>query len=180
MDDLPELADIIAESFHPRSGLLQWMYPLSRMGIYEDLRQRLHTRSPHYICFVATAQPLAGSHLPGNSSLPAALGTVEMTLRIPSWYANSPVSPYLSNLAVRDCHRGQGIARTLLLACEQTAIAWGFNDIYLHVLENNYPAQRVYAKLDYQVCKTEMGLGSRLFGQPRRMLLHKQFPRDRA
>lgn len=174
-NDVPELADIIADSFHPKTGWWQWLYPLSRMGIYEDLRQRLHSHSPHYICFVAVANAGTSGH-PWAPSSSSALGTIEMALRPHSWYANTSALPYLSNLAVRDRHRGQGIAQKLLLACERTALSWGFKDLYLHVLENNYPAQRVYAKLDYRVSKVELGFSSRLFGQPRRMLLHKQFP----
>ncbi|MDY7022014.1 MAG: GNAT family N-acetyltransferase, partial [Cyanobacteriota bacterium] len=39
--DLLTLTDVLAESFHSREGFLGWVYPILRLGIYEDLRNRL-------------------------------------------------------------------------------------------------------------------------------------------
>ena len=38
--DLTQLADILASSFHSREGFVDWVYPVLRLGIYEDLKNR--------------------------------------------------------------------------------------------------------------------------------------------
>jgi len=174
-EDLHDLANIIADSFHSHKGLLSWFHSLSRIGIYEDLRNRLYSSGSHYVCFVAMAlSSVAGCLERAHASSDLLLGTVEMTLRDPyPLDLERSRYPYLSNLAVRDEYRGQGIAQQLLTACEQTAITWGFEDLYLHVLENNQRAKRVYFKLGYQLCQFDPGWGFYLLGRPRRMLLHK-------
>lgn len=103
-------------------------------------------------------------------------GTVEMTLRSTnpwSLYSSSQY-PYVSNLAVRAECRRQGVARQLLLSCERIALEWGFRDIYLHVLENNDKARRLYHKLGYRLHQVDSSWTCLLLGQPRRLLLHKR------
>ena len=168
--DLTALAEILADSFHSRAGINGWMYPLLRLGIYEDIRNRLNKASPHYICLVAVVSPTAR---PNSWDYPA--GTVEMSLRsnYPWCLGNSSPYPYLSNLAVdQDCRR-QGAAKQLLLKCESIALGWGFQDLYLHVLENNHQARSLYFKLGYRLHQSDRSWGSLLLGQPRRLLLHK-------
>ncbi|HEY9845611.1 MAG TPA: GNAT family N-acetyltransferase, partial [Candidatus Caenarcaniphilales bacterium] len=63
----------------------------------------------------------------------------------------------------------------LLLTCERTIRDYGFSDLYLHVLETNQPAQRLYSKLGYQVQHADALWLSCLFQRPRRLLLHKRF-----
>ncbi|MEB3827938.1 GNAT family N-acetyltransferase [Phormidium sp. CCY1219] len=183
--DLPRLAEILADSFHPRDGLMTFVHPVLRLGIYEDLRNRMRNRSPHYICLVAQ-MPSATTPSPSNdypagdpqaiapSSSDPLIGTVEMSLRsIHPWQVGCTQFPYLSNLAVANSDRRQGGATQLLSACEQIALEWGFREIYLHVLENNPPAQRLYYKAGYRVRSIESSFASWVFRQPRRMLLHK-------
>jgi ribosomal protein S18 acetylase RimI-like enzyme len=168
--DLAGLAEILADSFHSRTGLGAWVYPLFRLGIYEDLRTRLNSPSPRYICLVAVS-PGTARYSSGNDLA----GTVEMALRShhPWPLCNSSQYPYLSNLAVDRHYRRQGAAQRLLLACERIALDWGFQDMYLHVLENNRPARRLYFKLGYRLHQTDGGWSSLLLGKPRRLLLHK-------
>lgn len=168
--DLTVVAEILADSFHSREGMGRWMYPLLRLGIYEDLRNRLNAASPRYICLVAgfpTSIRL--------SSCDRLAGTVEMALRSahPCPLCSSPQYPYLSNLAVHPDYRRRGVAQQLLLACERLALEWGFQDLYLHVLENNYQARRLYFKLGYRLHQVDWSLSSLLLRQPRRLLLHK-------
>jgi ribosomal protein S18 acetylase RimI-like enzyme len=59
------------------------------------------------------------------------------------------------------------------LACEQTALDWGFPDIYLHVLENNHQARQLYLKTGYQLRQIEPSYGAWLLGRPKRLLLQK-------
>jgi len=169
--DLTALAEILADSFHSRAGINGWIYPVLRLGIYEDIRNRLTKASPHYICLVAV---VAATVRPNSWDYPA--GTVEMALRsnYPWPFANSCQYPYLSNLAVhQDCRR-QGAAKQLLLKCESIALAWGFQDLYLHVLENNHQARSLYFKLGYRLHRSDGSWGSLLLGKPRRLLLHKR------
>ena len=165
-DDLEGLADVLAQSFHPRQGF-SWMYPVLRLGIYEDLRSRLRSSSPHYACLVALipATPEKEEEV---------IGTVEVALRT-VWLATHSQYPYISNLAVKAAYRRQGIAQKLLLKCEQVAGDWGFQEISLHVLDNNEQARRLYLKSGYRLHKAENSLSSWLFKRPQRLLLSKRF-----
>lgn len=164
--DLTGMAEILADSFHPPTGGMRWAYPLLRMGIYEDLRSRLRSTSPNQISLVAISQAT-----PQNLEYLA--GTVEMALRSPPAWSKRNAYLYISNLAVRRSCRRQGVAHKLLLACGQTALKWGFKDIYLHVLENNHQARRLYLKAGYQVKEIEPSFSFLFLRQPRRLFLHK-------
>jgi GNAT superfamily N-acetyltransferase len=177
--DLSTLAEILVDSFHSREGLGGWLHPILRLGIYEDLRVRLRSNSPHCICLVALdpqPEPSEGYELTldspsGNGVI---IGTVEMALRcVNPWKLGMTQFPYLSNLAIADPYRRQGGARQLLQACERIALDWGYHELYLHVLENNRPARRLYYKEGYRIHSIEAGWGPWCFGQPKRMLLHK-------
>lgn len=168
-DDLTELAEILADSFHSRTGIGGWAYPLLRLGIYEDLRNRLRSPAPHYACLVAV-QSVAT--ITGDRE--ELVGTVELALRSPPyWQLGSSQYPYISNLAVKRSHRRQGAAQQMLLSCERTAREWGFSDLYLHVLENNHSAGQLYRQLGYQVRSVDSSLGTWFLGQPKRLFLHK-------
>ena len=168
--DLTNLAEILTDSFHSRNGIGGWFYPLLRLGIYEDLRTRLQSNSARYICLVAvepvTIRP---------SDVDLLTGTVEMSLRSSyPWPLGTTQYPYISNLAVRAQFRRQGVAQLLLLTCERKALDWGFPEVYLHVLENNYQARRLYFKLGYRLHQVDSNWSSWLLGQPRRLLLRKR------
>ncbi len=159
--DLSEIAGILAESFHLQPEFMRWLIPIMRVGIYEDLRNRLKTAPSHYVCLVAV----------DNGAL---VGTVEVGLRsFNPWQPRTNQYAYLSNLAVKlECRR-KGAAMQLLEACDRVVLAWGFEDIYLHVLENNRSAEQLYAKSGYRLRDTDAGLTTWLLGQPRRLFLHK-------
>lgn len=172
--DLATLADILAESFHSRTGILGWMYPLFRLGIYEDLQNRVQTRSEYYVCLVANYYPRTVNL--GSCPLipPITAGTVEITVRpADPWQANSVRYPYLSNLAVHPQYRRQGVARALLKNGEQVVQKWGFSEIYLHVLANNQGARQLYTDVGYRLHKAEFDWQSFVLGQPRRLFLKK-------
>ena len=160
--DLSEIAGILAESFHLQPEFMRWLIPVMRMGIYEDLRNRLKSAPEHYCCLVALDQN-------------ALVGTVEVGLRsFNPWQPHTSQYAYLSNLAVKlECRR-KGAAIQLLEACDRVTLAWGFEDIYLHVLENNHSAKQLYAKSGYRLRDTDAGLTTWLLGQPRRLFLHKR------
>jgi ribosomal protein S18 acetylase RimI-like enzyme len=169
--DLISLAELLAESFHSQMGIWRWAYPLLRLGIYEDLRSRLRSLSPNYIFLVAVAL----IYTPAGCQ-EYLVGTVEMGLRsIAFTQRRSSQCLYISNLAVRRSYRRCGVAQKLLLTCDQTAMEWGYQDIYLHVLENNHQARQLYLKTGYQLYEMDNSWSSYLLRQPKRMLLHKHF-----
>ena len=172
--DLTQLAEILALSFHSREGIMELIYPVLRLGIYEDLRNRLRSASEHYICLAAeltSSREGAQGRLLGTGDL---AGTVEMGLRSHHpWPMSNSEYPYLSNLAVHPNCRRLGVAQQLLSNCERAALEWGFSDIYLHVLENNHAARRLYFKAGYQLQQVDWNWTCLFFRQPRRLFLRK-------
>ncbi len=167
--DIAELSHMLAESFHLQANFMRWLIPIMRMGIYEDLRNRLRSTPAHYVCMVA----IAPAPLPDEPE--QLVGTIELTLRSTApWSMCQPRYPYLANLAVRAECRRQGIARHLLSACERVVLEWGCQDMYLHVLESNHQARQLYLKAGYQVQETDSNWSYWLFRQPRRLFLHKR------
>ena len=80
------------------------------------------------------------------------IGTVEMGLKSPSVGQNlSSRCLYLSNLAVCPQNRRKGVATQLLHRCEEIAREWGFDELYLHVLENNRSAKGLYLHYGYRL-----------------------------
>lgn len=175
--DLFELADILVSSFHTQHGVMGWFYPVLRLGIYEDLRNRLHSKKPHYACLVAVLRE--SNELTGAEGRDRLIGTVEISLRNRSpnpFYSRR--YPYLSNLAVLTDYRRQGVAQQLLRTSERVALDWGFRELYLHVLENNHRARRLYLKAGYQVQSVDINPVGWVFGRPRQLLLRKRLTHD--
>jgi ribosomal protein S18 acetylase RimI-like enzyme len=187
--DLAMLAEVLASSFHGQEGWMRWVYPLLKAGIQEDLRSRLLTRGPHYACLAAvqpSATPSRTTPAEVGRSPQAALslvthrdevilGSVEVALKTPSllqpWLSKYI---YISNLAVKaDCRR-RGVAQQLLHTCERVALDWGFTDLYLHVLENNHNARRLYEKVGYRLQRIDVNPLSLMLGHPRQLFLRKQ------
>jgi ribosomal protein S18 acetylase RimI-like enzyme len=169
LSDLFELSEIITHSFYPPHQLWRWVYPLLKLSIYEDLRQRLRSNSPEYFCFVATVPVIRD-----QDHQELLVGTVEIAIRSQlASVQNGKAYPYISNLAIHSHYRRQGIARQLLQYCEKTACEWGFEEICLHVLENNDPAQKLYYTNGYQLAQRESTMISWLLKHPKRCFLIK-------
>jgi ribosomal protein S18 acetylase RimI-like enzyme len=191
LGDLHDLAEVLAQSFHPPAGWMSWAYPLLKLGIQEDLRSRLQEQSPHYLCLTALAS-CKESYLTdeiqdsmprdrkkalkkAGSDLGKIAGTIEIALRSSGAIALKQYA-YISNLAVSQPYRRQGVARKLLLNCEPMALDWGFREIYLHVLEDNQQARQLYSSSGYRLHRVESSWESILFNSPRRLLLQKTLP----
>ncbi|MEH2180767.1 GNAT family N-acetyltransferase [Nostoc sp.] len=170
--DLIGVAQIITESFHSHNGIWGWAFPLLRLGIYEDLRHRLASPTLRHICLVA----LESTTDEANNLV----GSVELGVRYSSdsWSQVSVGFPYLSNLAVHPKYRRHGVASGLLTSCEKVSREWGFQDLYLHVLENNHQARQLYFKLGYRVHKVESNWNTFLLRRSSQMLLHKHLSAD--
>lgn len=172
--DLTVLADVLTRCFHPQTGLMGWMAPVFRLGIYEDLRHRLYANDPHAVCLVAVdgASVVQGRSL-GDGLI---VGTVEMALRYPPfWYTHRQRYLYISNLAVHPEYRRQGIAHRLLQSCEHIAKDWGYSDMYLHVLDNNRPARCLYEKLGFSMSTVDFSLSAFMLRRPQQLLLQKSW-----
>ncbi len=101
-------------------------------------------------------------------------GTLELSERQSwPWQPLSPRYVYLSNLAVREDLRRRGIALALLIHAEQLVRSWQFKDMYLHVMEDNVEARKLYRKAGFSLFHAEDTPYSLLGLQPRRLLLHK-------
>lgn len=162
--DLRGLVEVLYRSFYPSQTSIFGLQPLFKLGMTEDIRGRLRSGKPNYRCLVAVS-------IPPVEETNTLVGTIELTLR------NQILAkqiPYISNLAILPEYRRQGIARQLLLKCEQIAVDWGFEELSLHVLEDNLAAQQLYFSCGYTIQKVEHSLGSLLFHQPRRLYLAKQ------
>jgi ribosomal protein S18 acetylase RimI-like enzyme len=164
-DDLMAITQIVTESFHSPDGLWGWAFSLFRLGIYEDIRHRLKFPSPHHVCLVAVDATTKDEKI---------MGTIEISVRLnDAWASVNQGFPYLSNLAVHPSYRRLGVASCLLIRCEQISQGWGFQDLYLHVLENNHQARQLYFKLAYRVYKVESPWNVLFFNRSRQILLHK-------
>ncbi|NEQ36985.1 MAG: GNAT family N-acetyltransferase [Okeania sp. SIO3I5] len=183
--DLKSISEILTNSFHSREGIMSYVYPFLRLSIYEDLRNRIRSKGEHYLCIIAMV--IKDSKSTENLSTIEGqdlVGTVEISVRslqqngllfLNPWQLDNFEYAYLSNLAVDADYRRLGIAQQLLNFCEHRVLEWGFGDLYLHVLENNYSARRLYHKAGYRLQEVEWTFGSLLFGQPRKLLLRKSF-----
>jgi ribosomal protein S18 acetylase RimI-like enzyme len=162
--DLKSLVDLLTLCFHPPYSTFAPLYPLLRFGIYEDLRSRLRSSSPHYQCLVASATVAEGTS--------TIVGTAEIALRS-SWLGGTR-SPYISNFAVSPNYRRQGIGHQLLQRCEQIAQEWNCYHLSLHVLENNQAAKALYFARGYQLTHIETTWQHWLLQYPRRLYLQKK------
>jgi len=180
-DDLPQLTDLLTSSFYRRTGWMGWAYPVVKLGIQEDLKQRINAKKSHYLCLTAVdaatqtstfnTGPDYPEHRMGAGSI---AGTLELSERQSwPWQALSPKYVYLSNLAVRVDLRRRGIALSLLVYAEQMALSWQFRDIYLHVMEDNVQARNLYQKAGFSLFHAEETPYSWLGLQARRLLMHK-------
>lgn len=168
-EDLDAIAQIIAESFHSSQGFWGWTFPLLRLGISEDLKHRVTSTKPHQACLVA---------IDTKYSQDIPIGTVELGLRYSDrWTQLGRSYPYLSNLAVHPQYRRRGVASGLLQRSEELVREWGFQDIYLHVLEKNQQARQLYFKQGYRVHQ-EMEARSIfcIWQRSQQIFLHKYLP----
>lgn len=167
--DLERLTDVLTASFYGCDGWRQWVYPFIRLGIQEDLKQRLRAQSPRYACLAAVSVPSDGAI---DVCEEAIAGTVEASLRQP-WPWQGDRHLYISNLAVGQGFRRQGIATTLLQSCEQVAQRWQLGELRLHVMEDNLAARALYLNAGFALVQAEDSPASWLGLQARRLLLRK-------
>ncbi len=181
-DEIHCVADIITRSFHFDRGWMAWFTPLFKIGIAEDLRNRLRTRVPSALhskpqqqvcsialCIVGEASPVE------NREQSYISGTVEVGVRTAERYRqNHHRYVYLSNLAVSKDFRRRGVAQKLIERCEQQTVEWGYTEIHLHVMGNNERGRNLYQKLGYEVVSSELVWSIIPWHRPERLFLRKQ------
>ncbi|MEO0755313.1 MAG: GNAT family N-acetyltransferase [Cyanobacteria bacterium J06648_16] len=155
--DLSPLVEVLITSFYPPNRLNRWLYPLMRVGINEDLKLRLKAHSQTYYCLTAVS-------LTGELT-----GTVEVSLRSPLPFF--PQRAYISNLAVQQQHRRQGVAQQLLSTCQTLTQTWGEERLYLHVDTANNAAWQLYGKLGYRPVPSWWQQWAHQLGLPQRKQL---------
>ncbi|KAK9906439.1 hypothetical protein WJX75_001880 [Coccomyxa subellipsoidea] len=124
----------------------------------------------------------AGSSAEASSSNAAEegvlVGTVEVSVaastRTRFLTLNAPEEcAYVCNMAVSPEYRRRGYGLLLLEAAEEIARLGGQRDLYLHLRFQDKPAQALYQRAGYSVCKQD-NLLVVLLGQDRRYLMHKR------
>jgi ribosomal protein S18 acetylase RimI-like enzyme len=173
-NEIHQVADIITRSFHFDRGWMAWFTPLFRLGIAEDLRNRLHPRltvSSHQkpqqqVCSIALYLDQDQSHV---------AGTVEVGIRTVARYRQKQHQyVYLSNLAVSQEFRRRGIAQALISNCERLTIDWGYTELHLHVMGENARGRQLYQKLGYEVVSSDAVWSIMPWHRPERLFLRKQ------
>ncbi len=146
--DSYNVGQLLSLSFYPWG---QWARPLMDLLVALDVQSRFNEPGSQYICMIA---------LVGNQ----VVGSLEISLR----YIPIGRVPYLFNLAVHPQWRRRGIGSKLIDAGEAKVADWHIPYLYLHVLANNYAAQKLYFRSGFECYQTE----KRWF-RPDRLLLRK-------
>jgi ribosomal protein S18 acetylase RimI-like enzyme len=173
LGDVDAIAQIITRSFEFDRGITGFFAPLFKYGIGEDLRHRIDANtescqqgnSPHHACLVAV-YPIDGTS--------TVVGTVEISLRKKIEKSLRTEYLYISNLAVQQDFRRQGVGLELLQQCESVAQSWGYVDLYLHVMLDNDGGRNLYAKAGYEKIGEDRPWSIFFWNRPRRLFLHKQ------
>jgi ribosomal protein S18 acetylase RimI-like enzyme len=164
------VADIITRSFHFDRGWMAWFTPLFKLGIAEDLRNRIRPRvaissyqkPQQQVCSVAL-------------DCEQVVGTVEVGVRTADRHRPSNYRyVYLSNLAVSRDFRRRGVAQELIKTCELLTIEWGYTEIHLHVMGDNERGRSLYQKLGYELVSSEFVWSILPWHRPERLFLRKQ------
>jgi ribosomal protein S18 acetylase RimI-like enzyme len=173
-EEIHHVADIITRSFHFDRGWMSWFTPLFRLGIAEDLRNRLRPRLPtanqhkiqQQVCSIALYVDQDQSYV---------AGTVEVGVRTVDRYRQKQHRyVYLSNLAVSREFRRRGIAQELISNCERLTIDWGYTELHLHVMGENERGRQLYQKLGYEIVSSDSVWSIIPWYRPERLFLRKQ------
>ncbi len=168
MNDVSDIGDVLTLSFNNFNDLTLWIYPFIKLGVCEDLRNRLKKPDPGHFCFVAV-----NTIALGKESSRTIIGTVELSFRTECSWRGKRKYAYIANLAVGENYRRQGIGSQLLSKCEKMAKNLGFKELYLHVLASNQGGQQLYSQNGYTIRKIETDLFSLFLPSKRRLLLAK-------
>ena len=160
--DVSTAATLLSSTFYGQDGWFRWLVPIFQLGIAQDLHLRCIAPPPRSVCLVAIGKDRR------------VVGMVELSSRYLDVWSTKPLLVlYVSNLAVTSALRRQGIGSQLLMACEPIAKSWGFQELFLHVKDENQVARGLYQKLGYRLHRLELPLWAALLGQSQHLLLRK-------
>jgi len=120
----------------------------------------------------------------GKETIPTWIGSASVRVCAPEALFPEPfpttkrVVPYVSNVAVDERARGEGVASALLIKCERATRMWGYRELFLHVDVGNVRTRAMYERRGYRACGEDpwwWGLGGILGA--RRVLLKKDVSR---
>ncbi|MBL1210188.1 GNAT family N-acetyltransferase [Geminocystis sp. GBBB08] len=168
LSDVNEIGDVLTFSFNHFNDFTLWIYPLIKLSVCEDLRNRIKNPNSEHFCLVAVS-----TIVNKNDNSPRIIGTVELSFRTEYGWKGKRKYPYIANLAVSKNYRRQGIGSQLLSKCEMIAQNQGFNEVYLHVLASNKSGQQLYLQNGYTIRQVETDLYSLFVPSKRRLLLAK-------
>ena len=134
-NDLTKLSDIITASFFS-INILSW--PTEWLKTFLSLEDSYSAIGNEYCMFVACDAC--------NDSI---IGFCEIDSRLTSKPIDVP-RPYMCNLAIDKEHRRKGIAKVLIRKCEEQAIKWKNEAIYLRVRRSNDAALELYKGMQYE------------------------------
>lgn len=83
---------------------------------------------------------------------------------------------YLSNVCTLPIMRRKGIAKKLIAASFQQARIAGIEMLYVHVVEDNVPALKLYEEMGFRTEAREKTNDSKMLGRPSRLLLRLELP----
>mmetsp|Transcript_30510 Transcript_30510/g.29145 ORF Transcript_30510/g.29145 Transcript_30510/m.29145 type:complete len:262 (-) Transcript_30510:91-876(-) len=69
-------------------------------------------------------------------------------------YGERNLEPYLCNLFISPSYRKRGLAKQLIMACEQRSIEWGYRKLNLHCETKEIPALSLYLKNRFEIMNT--------------------------
>lgn len=160
--DVATAAELLSSTFYGQDGWLRWLVPIFQLGIAQDLHLRCVAPPPRSVCLVVLWKEQR------------VVGMVELSSRYLDVWSTKPLLVlYVSNLAVARSLRRQGIGSQLLMACEPIAKSWGFQELYLHVKDENQVARGLYHKLGYRLHRLELPMWAALLGHSQHLLLRK-------
>mmetsp|Transcript_1904 Transcript_1904/g.11623 ORF Transcript_1904/g.11623 Transcript_1904/m.11623 type:complete len:321 (+) Transcript_1904:3026-3988(+) len=89
---------------------------------------------------------------------------------------NPQARGYLSNVCTLPVMRRKGIAKKLIGASLRRAQIAGIEILYVHVVEDNVPALKLYEEMGFRTEAREKTNDSKLLGRPSRLLLRLELP----
>jgi len=122
------------------------------------------TEHNHARCVVGTLDINRGPKLPAE----------EMAGILPK--ENPLARGYLSNVCTLQHMRRKGIAKKLISKSFLYAQRMGVEILYVHVVEDNLPALKLYEEMGFTIEAKEKANASQLLGRPSRMLLRVKLP----
>ena len=143
--DLGAAARILTDGFYGDSNFIT--YNIERLNTFLSLESTFP--QPGSVVGAVHSMLVACRQTDGK-----VLGFAEIDGR-PTKKENEAPRPYMCNLAVCPKWRRRGLAKALVVQCEEKALKWGKTDMYLKVREANDAATNMYKDLGYEVKSTK-------------------------